>query len=158
MDIEEFERRYVVRFADLEPAKGAPPDARLPRFARERFMLLGRRSERRQDDPGPDIDAGVNLAYVRCLPGKGFCAHKHPSWEIFVPMTGRWRIEAEDGAVEIGPWDAVMVEGDIFHSAENIDEAPGVMMSINPGTDTASYTIAPEILAELGALARKARA
>jgi quercetin dioxygenase-like cupin family protein len=157
LDLEEFSRRYVVRYADLEPAKGAPPDATLARFARERLMVLGRASERPAGAAGPDIDAGINLAYVRCEPGKGFCAHMHPGWEIFVPMSGRWRITVQDGEdIEIDAWDAVSVPGDVFHGAVNISDGTAVMMSINPGADTARFAIAPEILAEIAEAARAA--
>lgn len=152
MDLEEFQRRYVVRFDALKAADGAPPDAQLERFNRERFMVLGRNSERRPGEPGPDIEAGINLAYVRCEPGKGFCAHKHPGWEIFVPLSGRWRISIDGQAdVEIEAWDAVAVPGDTFHAAMNISAEKAVMMSINPGSDTARFAIAPDILAEIQA-------
>ena len=157
MDLEEFSRRYVVRYADLKAAAGAPPDAQLERFNRERLMVLGRASERREGEPGPDIDAGINLAYARCEPGKGFCAHKHPGWEIFVPMSGRWRITIEGSDdVELDPWDAMAVPGDRFHGATNISGETAVMMSINPGDDTARFAIAPEILAEIAEAAKAA--
>jgi quercetin dioxygenase-like cupin family protein len=152
LDLKELERRHVVRFDALKPSEGAPPDARLERFRRERFMVLGRKSERRPGESGPDIDAGINLAYVRCEPGKGFCAHKHPGWEMFVPMSGRWRISVEGQAdVVIEAWDAMVVPGELFHGAENVGEESAVMMSINPGSDTARFAIAPDVLAEIQA-------
>jgi quercetin dioxygenase-like cupin family protein len=153
LDAVEFSKRYVVRFNDIEPTAGAPPDAQLPRFARDRLLVLGRPSERRAGEVAPDLDAGINIAYVRCESGKGFCSHKHPSWEIFVPMSGRWSITREDGeALEIGPWDAVAVPGDVFHGAVNLSDGDAVMMSINPGGDTAPYTISPKILEEIARL------
>lgn len=157
LNLEEFDRRYVVRFDALKPSDGAPPDARLPRFERERFMLLGRQSERRPGEAGTGIDTGINLAYVRCEPGKGFCSHKHPGWEMFLPLSGRWRISLDgQEPVEIDRWDVMVVPGDVFHGAENISNERAVMMSINPGNDTAQYTIANEVLAEIGNAARAA--
>jgi quercetin dioxygenase-like cupin family protein len=140
LDIEEFTRRYVVRFDDLAPEKGAPADAEPERFERERLMVLGRGGEGEQGGARPTLDAGINLAYVRCDPGKGFSFHQHPGWEIFVPLSGRWRISRDDGAapLEIGPWDAVTAPGDSFHGAQNIGDARAVMMSVSPGSDTAS--------------------
>ena len=155
MDLEEFSRRYVVRFGDLKPTVGAPPDAGLERFARERFMLLGRNAERRPGEPAPDPIASVNLAYVRCEPGKGFCSHKHPGWEIFIPLTGRWRIDFEEGDdVAIEAWDVMAVSGDVFHGACNISSESALMMSVNPGSGTAGYTLSRDVLAELGSVAR----
>jgi len=52
LDLQEFISQYVVRFEELKPAPGAPPDAKLPRFNRERFMVLGRNSERPAGEAG----------------------------------------------------------------------------------------------------------
>jgi mannose-6-phosphate isomerase-like protein (cupin superfamily) len=151
LDLREFTERYVVRAKALQPVPGAPPDARLPRFKRDRFMVLGRDSERRAGDTGPVLKTGINLGYARCEPGKGFCSHKHPDWEIFVVLSGHWKITiADDTEVTVGPLDVVAVPGDIFHAAVNIGQDEGYMMSINMGTDTADYALHPAILEELG--------
>jgi mannose-6-phosphate isomerase-like protein (cupin superfamily) len=150
MDMSEFAARYVFRAQNLKATRGAPPDARLPRFVRERFMVLGRRSERAACESGPALDVGVNLAYVSCEPGKGFCSHKHPDWEIFVVLSGRWKIEVADAQIEVGPKDVVAVPGDVYHAAVNACDETSFMMSINMGNDTARYTIHPSVLEELG--------
>jgi quercetin dioxygenase-like cupin family protein len=150
LDLAEFTQRYVVRFDALEPAKTAPPDVILERFQRERFMVLGRKSERRPEEMGCDLDTGINLAYVRCEPGKGFCAHAHSGWEIFVPMNGTWRVQIEGrDDIEIGAWDAVIVPGDLLHAATNISQERAVLLGINPGNDTASFTLSPEVAREI---------
>lgn len=150
MTLSEFASTYVVRAKELQPTRGAPPDARLPRFVRDRFMVLGRRSERANGDTGPAVNAGINLAYVKCEPGKGFCSHKHPDCEIFVVLSGSWRIDVAGSEVTVGPMDVVAVPGDVFHAATNVGEEAAFMMSINTGDDTAPYKIHPSILAELG--------
>ena len=154
LNLQEFAAKYVVRARELQPAKGAPPDARLPRFARDRYMVLGRKSERSKVDPGPVLDTGVNLAYAGCEPGKGFCAHKHPDWEIFVVLSGSWKITVDEDEVMVGPMDVVAVPGDVYHAAMNAGDARAFMMSINMGSDTARYTIHPSIVAELAALSK----
>jgi mannose-6-phosphate isomerase-like protein (cupin superfamily) len=150
LDLQEFISQYVVRFEELKPAPGAPPDAKLPRFNRERFMVLGRNSERPAGEAGPVVNTGINLAYARCEPGRGFCSHKHPDWEIFIALSGQWRITVADNPeVTIGPLDVVAVPGDVYHEALNIGDCVGCMMSINMGTDTARYTIHPDLVEEL---------
>lgn len=151
MNLHEFSEKYVVRVKELQAAPSAPPDARLPRFERDRFMVLGRNSERRAGDTGPVLKTGINLAYLRCEPGKGFCSHKHPDWEIFVVLSGQWKVTAADTAVSVGPLDVVAVPGDVFHDAVNIGQEAAYVMSINMGTDTARYALHPAILEELGA-------
>jgi mannose-6-phosphate isomerase-like protein (cupin superfamily) len=151
LDLREFTEKYVVRAKALQAAPGAPPDARLPRFKRDRFMVLGRKSERRAGDVGPVLNTGINLAYLRCEPGKGFCSHKHPDWEIFVVLSGRWKVTvAGETEFVVNPLDVVAVPGDVFHDALNVGEGAGYMMSINRGTDTAGYALHPSILEELG--------
>jgi mannose-6-phosphate isomerase-like protein (cupin superfamily) len=151
VDLAEFTEKYVVRAKTLQPSPGAPPDARLPRFERDRFMVLGRKSERRAGDSGPVISTGINLAYLRCEPGKGFCSHQHPDWEIFVVLSGHWKVGvAGQGTVELGPLDVMAVPGDLFHDAMNVGPSAAYMMSINMGTDTAKYALDPAILLELG--------
>ena len=150
MNVREFAERYVVRAKELKPARGAPPDARLKRFTRNRYMVLGRKSERPDGDKGPSINTGINLAYVSCEPGRGFCSHKHPDWEIFVPLSGSWMITVEDSEVTVGPKDVVAVPGDVYHAAMNVGDGLAYMMSINMGNDTARYTLHPAILEELG--------
>lgn len=157
MDLAEFTRRYVVRYDALIPTGTAPPDARLDRFRRERLMVLGRRSERRAGEEGCDFDTGINIAYVRCAAGKGFCSHAHPGWEIFVPMNGTWRVEIEGhDDIEIGAWDAVVVPGGLYHAAMNVGDAPAVLLGLNPGNDTASFTLSPDIVREIGEALRAA--
>lgn len=150
MNLQEFAQKYVVRANELQPTHGAPPDARLTRFSRDRYMVLGRMSERVRGDTGPALETGVNLAYVACEPGKGFCAHKHPDWEIFVVLSGTWQISVEERDITVGPMDVIAVPGDVYHAAMNAGSARACMMSINMGTDTARYTIHPSIVTELG--------
>jgi mannose-6-phosphate isomerase-like protein (cupin superfamily) len=151
VNLTEFSEKYVVRMKDLQPAAGAPPDANLPRFIRDRFMVLGRKTERRPGDTGPVVSIGINLAYLRCEPGKGFCSHKHPDWEIFVVLSGQWKVKVADSSdVLVGPLDVVAVPGDVFHDAVNVGPDAAYMMSINMGTDTARHALDPAILVELG--------
>ena len=109
-------------------------------------------SERAKVDPGPALDTGVNLAYAGCESGKGFCAHKHPDWEIFVVLSGTWKITVDEDEVMVGPMDVVAVPGDVYHAAMNAGDARAFMMSINMGSDTARYTIHPSIVAELATI------
>jgi mannose-6-phosphate isomerase-like protein (cupin superfamily) len=146
----EFESKYVVRTRSLKRAPGGPPDTRLPRFNRDRFMILGRNSERATGDGGPNLDTGINIACIRCRPGTGFGSHKHPNWEILITLSGTWRITtADDTDVIVGPMDVVAVPGDVYHDAMNIGNDVGYGMSINMGTDTAKFTINPTLVEEL---------
>jgi len=101
--------------------------------------------------------AQVATVYIRCEPGKGHCMHRHPAVEVFIPMSGLWEIEIVGvGKITAEPWDVVSMPGGTFHAATNISDEPAYMMSVNNGTKTAAYTIAPEIIAEIGRVRRAA--
>jgi cupin domain len=155
--LEDFERRNVQRFDALKPLGVGPPDRVLERFQRDRFSVVGRPDERPEGDAGAAIEAPFNVGYIRCDPGKGHCSHMHDGVEVFIPMTGRWRIDVTGvGVITAGPFDVVSMPGGTFHSATNISDEPGWMMSINHGTRTARYRIAPEIRAEIAAATAQA--
>ena len=157
----------VVRFKELEPLRKHPADTRLERYKRERYSVIGRPDERPAGAPaGPAID--VNFGYMKCGPGKGNCSHHHPQWEIFIPLSGRWKLVVEGGELErretltLDRWDMIILPPNTFHEATNISDEDGWMMSINPGVKGAPYTIHPEVIEALrqfsdtaGAAARK---
>jgi len=161
MDDSDAPRATVVRFQDLEPLTKHPADTRLPRYQRERYSVMGRPEERR---PGAaaSADVNVNFGYLKCASGKGNCSHHHPQWEIFVPLSGRWRLVIEGGeldgrqTLELEAWDMIIVPPDTFHEATNISDGDAWMMSINPGVKGAPYTIHPEVIEELRKLSEHA--
>jgi quercetin dioxygenase-like cupin family protein len=149
-DLDAFIRQNVQRFGELKPLEVGPPDRVLERFQRDRFSVIGRPDERPDGDQGANLSTPFNIGYIRCEPGKGHCSHSHPDVEVFIPMSGRWRIEVTGvGEIIAEPFDAVSMPGGTFHSATNISDRPAWMMSVNEGTRTARYTIAPEIREEI---------
>lgn len=156
--LEAFERANVLKFKDMKPLKVGPPDRVLERFQRDRFSVVGRPDERPEGDGGVARDTPFNIGYIRCDPGKGHCTHSHPEVEVFIPMSGRWAIDVEGvGRIIAEPWDVVSMPGATFHSATNISDEVGWMMSVNDGTRTAAYQVAPAILAEIAEAHRKRR-
>jgi quercetin dioxygenase-like cupin family protein len=150
-----FVRENVQRFSELSPLKVGPPDRVLPEYERDRFSVVGRPDERPDGDRGVALNPGFNIGYIRCAPGKGHCSHSHPDVEIFIPMSGRWEIKIEDlGSFIAEPWDVVVIPGDVFHSATNVSDAAAYIMSVNAGTMTAGYTIAPAVLEKIKAARR----
>jgi mannose-6-phosphate isomerase-like protein (cupin superfamily) len=146
-------KSHVIRFDELKPLAASPADVILTQYQRQRFSVIGRPDEREPGSPGSLINAKVNFGYIRCAGGKGNCSHKHPNWEIFIPMSGRWRLTLEGGVLdegshvlELGPWDVIVIPGDTFHEALNISDADACMMSLNPGNEAAAYTVHPHII------------
>src|SRR5438067_1861598 len=61
--------------------------------------------------PAIAIAEGFNLGYCKAKPGKGPLMHNHDTNETFIPMTGRWRCEWNEGDalqyVDLDPYDVV---------------------------------------------------
>jgi oxalate decarboxylase/phosphoglucose isomerase-like protein (cupin superfamily) len=148
-------KTHVIRFAELSPLRSSPPDVLLARYRRERFSVIGRANERRREEPGVAVNANVNFGYIRCASGTGNCSHQHPNWEIFIPMSGRWRLVLEGGELDargeltLEPWDVIVIPGGTFHEATNISDAEACLLSLNPGSKGASYALHPQVIEEL---------
>lgn len=115
--------KRVVRFADLKGSKHGLPDSELPECERELINVLGfRPPEDEVAEMSPlgsenarsatiDISEGFNMGFIRCKPGKGPLMHNHDTNETFMPITGTWRCEWNEGDdhefVDVGPMDVV---------------------------------------------------
>jgi oxalate decarboxylase/phosphoglucose isomerase-like protein (cupin superfamily) len=153
--VEPWRTTQVIRFGELSALRSAPPDVVLPRYRRERFSVIGRANERPPGDAGAAVKANVNFGYIRCLPGTGNCSHRHPNWEIFIPMSGRWRLILQGGELDepgelmLEPWDVIVIPGNTFHEATNVSDAEACLLSLNPGSKGASYALHPSVIEEL---------
>ncbi len=113
--------KRVVRFADLEGSKHGLPDSELPECTRELINVIGFRPPDNEETrmsplgkenaraPAIDISEGFNLGFIRAKPGKGPLMHNHDTNETFMPITGTWRCEWNEGDdhqyVDVGPLD-----------------------------------------------------
>src|SRR5690242_4208297 len=115
----------VARFKDLKGSDGGLPDSDVPECRRTLYNVIGFQppkdspSDATTSPVGDDashmaaiaISEGFNLGYCRAKPGKGPLMHNHDTNETFIPMTGRWRCEWNEGAakqaVDLGPLDVI---------------------------------------------------
>lgn len=153
---ESWSRSHVIRLAELKPLAVSPADIVVPRYERQRYSVIGRAEQRQAGEPGSAVTANVNFGYLRCAGGKGNCSHKHPNWEIFIPMSGRWKMTLEGGpldagthVLELGPWDLIVIPGETFHEAQNTSDSEAILMSLNPGVKAANYTVHPSVVEEI---------
>src|SRR3990170_458504 len=117
--------KRVARFSRLKGCDGGLPDSPLPECTRTLYAVIGfqppkKRSGRATTSPvGDDASAmpaigiaeGFNLGYCKAKPGKGPLMHNHDTNETFIPMTGRWRCEWNEGRkklhADLGPYDVI---------------------------------------------------
>ena len=117
--------KRVARFKKLKGSDGGLPDSPLPECRRKLYAVIGfqppmdRASGAATSPVGDDassmpaiaIAEGFNLGYCKAKPGKGPLMHNHDTNETFIPMSGRWRCEWNEGAamqsVDLDPYDVI---------------------------------------------------
>ena len=104
--------KRVARFADLKGFSVGLQDSALPESHKTTYNVIGFQTPENAGDGavnspvGKDasenaaipISEGFNLGFVKCRPGKGVLMHNHDTSETFVVMSGRWRVEWNEGA------------------------------------------------------------
>jgi mannose-6-phosphate isomerase-like protein (cupin superfamily) len=116
--------KRVARFRSLKGSDGGLPDSKLPECRRKLYAVIGFQppntdSEAATSPVGADASAmpaigiaeGFNLGYCKAKPGKGPLMHNHDTNETFIPMTGKWRCEWNEGDamqhVDLAPYDVI---------------------------------------------------
>jgi hypothetical protein len=116
--------KRVARFKELKGSDGGLPDSKLPECRRKLYAVIGFQppttdSAAATSPVGADASAmpaisiaeGFNLGYCKARPGKGPLMHNHDTNETFIPMTGKWRCEWNEGDamqyVDLDPYDVI---------------------------------------------------
>src|SRR5438046_5433491 len=116
--------RRVARFRKLKGSDGGLPDSPLPECKRKLYAVIGFQPPMSDNaaTTSPvgadasqmqaiDIAEGFNLGYGKAKPGKGPLMHNHDTNETFIPMTGKWRCEWNEGRamehVDLDPLDVI---------------------------------------------------
>jgi hypothetical protein len=112
--------KRVARFRHLKGSDGGLPDSPLPECRRKLFNVIGFQPPENGNSPvganassmpAIPITEGFNLGYCKAKPGKGPLMHNHDTNETFIPMTGRWRCEWNEGDalqyVDLDPYDVI---------------------------------------------------
>ena len=116
--------KRVARFKNLKGSDGGLPDSKLPECRRKLYAVIGFQPPMSDNAattspvgadasamPAISIAEGFNLGYCKAKPGKGPLMHNHDTNETFIPMTGKWRCEWNEGEakqhVDLDPYDVI---------------------------------------------------
>ena len=116
--------KRVARFRKLKGSDGGLQDSNLPECRRTLYAVIGFQPPMTDNAaanspvgadasamPAIAISEGFNLGYCKARPGKGPLMHNHDTNETFIPMTGRWRCEWNEGDaveyVDLAPYDVI---------------------------------------------------
>jgi quercetin dioxygenase-like cupin family protein len=149
----------VVRFRDLAQHESPfhPFDMRLDRFDRRRYSVVGRPAEQKSATKSTHQVKEFSVVYISCEPGKGIGAHGHATAEVFIVLSGRWKVtlgaEAER-EIELEPFDVISVPPDAMHGAVNVSDETAWLMAINAGHAGAPIRWAPKLVEEIRAMGK----
>ena len=144
---------YIIRYKDLPERKSSfvPIDMFLPRFARERYSVIGRGAEGTTKGKKTSDVQGFSVVYLKIEPGKAIGSHAHDTSEVFIPLTGRWEADVEGQKTTLEPFDVISVPPKSFHGIVNVSSETGLIMTINSGTSGAPIHWDPKLLDEIKA-------
>ena len=155
--------KRVARFKKLKGSDGGLPDSPLPECRRKLYAVIGfqppedRASGAATSPVGDDassmpaisIAEGFNLGYCKAKPGRGPLMHNHDTNETFIPMTGRWRCEWNEGEameyVDLNPYDVISFPPGVARRFMNVTyDEPGkehlLMFVIGGNSPQAEFT------------------
>ena len=153
ISVEEFERTRVARFNALEGSSRPMLDAVIPGQEREIYQVIGKgvSEDREQKIPIAD-NASFNVAIVRCQPGKGTLHHDHKTNEVFMALTGKWKIfwgdDEDTHFVILEPFDVASIPPNLMRGFRNIGDEEALLLGTIAGTDPGSVHWRDDVLAE----------
>ena len=157
ISVEEFERTRVARFNALEGSSRPMLDAVIPGQEREIYQVIGKgvSEDREQKIPIAD-NAGLNVAIVRCQPGKGTLHHDHKTNEVFMALTGKWKIfwgdDEDTHFVILEPFDVASIPPNLMRGFGNIGDEEALLLGTIAGTDPGGVHWRDDVLAEASRL------
>src|SRR3954466_7240501 len=171
--------KRVARFRKLKGSDGGLPDSPLPECRRKLYAVIGFESPKSKEKgvtspvgqdassmPAIPIAEGFNLGYCKAKPGKGPLMHNHDTNETFIPMSGRWRCEWNEGDamqhVDLDPYDVISFPVGVARRFINVTyDEPGkehlLMFIIGGNSPQAEFTPAAMQRCEAYARERAAR-
>ncbi|MEM8949345.1 MAG: cupin domain-containing protein [Pseudomonadota bacterium] len=132
---EEIEAR-VWRFDALEGSPNAFIDAAVPGHERVLYGALGSGTADEQIVKAVKAAENFHIDFIKAGPGQGAALHSHDSEEVFIVMTGRWKVAwgtHGENAIELDRFDGISVPSGVMRSFENLGDGENVLMAIIGG-------------------------
>lgn len=143
-------RKRIARFSELVPIWSGFLDTAIPGHARDVFNVIGQGvTEDNTVAPAIADARDFNLTYVRAEPGNGAALHDHETVEVFIPLTGRFRIiwgDHGEHEVELGPFDVISVPPGVMRGFRCVHQEPAYLLAIQGGADPGRVTYAAEVV------------
>ncbi len=153
ISVEEFERTRVARFNALQGSDRPMLDAVIPGQERTIYQVIGKGVS---EDPNQEIpitdNRGFNVAIVRCAPGKGTLHHDHKTNEVFMALTGKWKIfwgdDEETNYIILEPFDTASVPPNLMRGFRNVGDEEALLLGTIEGAEPGGVQWRDDVLEE----------
>ena len=142
----------VWRFDALRGSPNAFIDAAVPGHERVLYGALGTGTADEQIFKAVKAAENFHIDFIKAGPGQGAALHSHDSEEVFIVMTGRWRVRwgtHGENELDLGQFDGVSVPSGVMRSFENLGETENILMAIIGGKTPGHCVWSESILEEL---------
>ena len=148
---EEMQSR-VWRFDALKGSPNAFIDAAVPGHERVLYGALGTGTADEQIFKAVKAAENFHIDFIKAEPGQGAALHSHDSEEVFIVMTGRWKVTwgtHGDNSLELDRFDGVSVPSGVMRSFENLGDQDNILMAIIGGKNPGACVWSEAILEKL---------
>lgn len=142
--------KRIWRYDKLKGSPNAFLDAAIPGHKRVLYGALGTGTADEQIFKAVKSAENFHIDYIKAGPGQGAALHSHDSEEVFIAMTGRWKVcwgTMGENEAELDTFDGISVPSGVMRSFENLGDSENVLMAIIGGK-TPGYCVWSEGIAE----------
>lgn len=130
--------KHVARFKEQKSTAKSFIDTRIPGHERDIFSIIGAGVLEDPDLSPPLPSQEFHLSIVKADPGKGAALHSHLTQEVFMPLTGRWRIFwGPEGKREVflEQYDVISLPTLVMRGFQNAGDEPALLLAVVGGKD-----------------------
>ncbi len=127
----------IARFDELREDANSYLDMQVPGHIRKAMMLIGAATGNDPALTSPLPSEDFTMGYQMASMGNGPGLHSHATVEVFIAMSGTWRLywidDEGEGEAEFRTWDTVSVPPGVWRGLELTSEGEGLLLSVRGG-------------------------
>jgi mannose-6-phosphate isomerase-like protein (cupin superfamily) len=130
--------KHVARFNEQKSTATAFIDTRIAGHEREIFSIIGGGTLEDPDLAPPIPAQDFHLSIIKADPGKGAALHSHLTQEVFMPLSGRWKLYwGPEGKSEVilERYDVISVPTHVMRGFLNAGDETALLLAVVGGND-----------------------
>jgi hypothetical protein len=142
----------IARYDSLRQDTHSYLDITLPGHIRTAMMLVGSTTSNDPTLTSPLPPEEFTVGLQKATTGNGPGLHSHETVEVFMPLSGTWRLDWIDdegeGSDELGTWDVASIPQGVWRALTVVSEGEGLLLAIRGGATGGGVAWHPSILEE----------